>query len=149
MGREIELDFKYLQPQRRPQALSAFCSQLGRKASQTVLVLYISFVSFSFNSFRQAWQIGSVYLLNVASFVCQLNPQGRGAARGSRGGGGPSRGRHTGPQAQSMEKPKREAILDLSKYVNEKIRVKFTGGREGMCPGNSQRPLFLTPLVNP
>jgi len=31
-----------------------------------------------------------------------------------------------------MDKPKREAILDLSKYVNERIRVKFTGGREGM-----------------
>lgn len=34
-----------------------------------------------------------------------------------------------------MDKPKREAILDLSKYVNEKIRVKFSGGREGECPG--------------
>lgn len=32
----------------------------------------------------------------------------------------------------TMDKPKREAILDLSKYVNERIRVKFTGGREGM-----------------
>lgn len=31
-----------------------------------------------------------------------------------------------------MDKPKREAILDLSKYVNERIRVKFMGGREGM-----------------
>lgn len=31
----------------------------------------------------------------------------------------------------TMDKPKREAILDLSKYVNERIRVKFTGGREG------------------
>ena len=30
-----------------------------------------------------------------------------------------------------MDKPKREAILDLSKYMNERIRVKFTGGREG------------------
>lgn len=30
-----------------------------------------------------------------------------------------------------MDKPKREAILDLSKYTNERIRVKFTGGREG------------------
>jgi len=30
-----------------------------------------------------------------------------------------------------MDKPKREAILDLSRYMNEKIRVKFTGGREG------------------
>lgn len=33
----------------------------------------------------------------------------------------------------SMDKPKREAILDLSKYVNERVRVKFTGGREGQC----------------
>ena len=35
-----------------------------------------------------------------------------------------------------MDKPKREAILDLAKYVNERIRVKFTGGREGasVCP---------------
>ncbi len=30
-----------------------------------------------------------------------------------------------------MDKPKREAILDLTKYVNERIRVKFAGGREG------------------
>ena len=32
-----------------------------------------------------------------------------------------------------MDKPKREAILDLAKYVNERIRVKFTGGREGQA----------------
>lgn len=38
-----------------------------------------------------------------------------------------------GPQP-TMDKPKREAILDLSKYVNERIRVKFTGGREGVPP---------------
>jgi hypothetical protein len=31
-----------------------------------------------------------------------------------------------------MDRPKREAILDLSKYVNERLRVKFVGGREGM-----------------
>jgi len=39
-----------------------------------------------------------------------------------------------------MDKPKREAILDLSKYVNEKIRVKFTGGREvtGVLKGFDQ-----------
>jgi U6 snRNA-associated Sm-like protein LSm7 len=35
-----------------------------------------------------------------------------------------------------MDKPKREAILDLSKYVNERIRVKFTGGREGHDVGS-------------
>lgn len=32
---------------------------------------------------------------------------------------------------KDLSKGKREAILDLSKYVNERIRVKFTGGREG------------------
>jgi len=39
-----------------------------------------------------------------------------------------------------MDKPKREAILDLSKYANERIRVKFTGGREvtGILKGYDQ-----------
>lgn len=41
---------------------------------------------------------------------------------GMRGGRGPQ---------PTMDKPKREAILDLTKYVNERIRVKFAGGREG------------------
>ncbi|RXW25204.1 hypothetical protein EST38_g722 [Candolleomyces aberdarensis] len=64
--------------------------------------------------------------------------RGRGAARGAGRGGPAMRGgprppggiSHAGPGAPT-DKPKREAILDLSKYVNEKIRVKFTGGREG------------------
>ncbi|RDB23598.1 U6 snRNA-associated Sm-like protein LSm7 [Hypsizygus marmoreus] len=69
--------------------------------------------------------------------------RGRGAARGGRGGvGGPFKGRHGGPQGTqpTLEKPKREAILDLSKYVNERIRVKFTGGREvsGILKGYDQ-----------
>jgi len=39
-----------------------------------------------------------------------------------------------------MDKPRREAILDLSKYGNERIRVKFTGGREvtGILKGYDQ-----------
>jgi len=68
--------------------------------------------------------------------------RGRGAARGGRGGPGAFRGRSTGPQGSQppIDKPKREAILDLSKYVNEKIRVKFTGGREvtGILKGYDQ-----------
>ncbi|KAH6904460.1 hypothetical protein BKA70DRAFT_1373505 [Coprinopsis sp. MPI-PUGE-AT-0042] len=44
---------------------------------------------------------------------------------GGAGGGRPPPGGGPGPAG---EKPKREAILDLSKYVNDKIRVKFTGG---------------------
>ncbi|CAG8502781.1 2540_t:CDS:2 [Acaulospora colombiana] len=58
--------------------------------------------------------------------------RGRGATRGSgRGGRGNARGGHTfgGPDA----KPKKESILDLSKYMDKKIRVKFNGGREGEC----------------
>jgi len=54
---------------------------------------------------------------------------GRGATRGGgRGGRGSARGGHTfgGPDA----KPKKESILDLSKYMDKKIRVKFNGGRE-------------------
>ncbi|KAF8889025.1 hypothetical protein BD779DRAFT_1611148 [Infundibulicybe gibba] len=70
--------------------------------------------------------------------------RGRGSARGGpRGaGGGGFKGRHGGPQGSqpTLEKPKREAILDLSKYVNERIRVKFTGGREvtGLLKGYDQ-----------
>ncbi|PBK71848.1 U6 snRNA-associated Sm-like protein LSm7 [Armillaria solidipes] len=62
-----------------------------------------------------------------------MAPRGRGAGSSARGRGPP-----TG--SLSMDKPKREAILDLSKYVNERIRVKFTGGREvtGILKGYDQ-----------
>lgn len=67
--------------------------------------------------------------------------RGRGAPRGARGSSvsGRGRGGPQGPQP-TMDKPKREAILDLSKYVNERIRVKFTGGREvtGVLKGYDQ-----------
>jgi small nuclear ribonucleoprotein (snRNP)-like protein len=44
-------------------------------------------------------------------------------------GGGPSRGGKTG--TDDKDRPKRQAILDLAKYVDHRVRVKFTGGREG------------------
>lgn len=58
--------------------------------------------------------------------------------RGGRPGAGPIGGGPGGPGAG--DKPKREAILDLSKYANQKIRVKFTGGREviGVLKGFDQ-----------
>jgi U6 snRNA-associated Sm-like protein LSm7 len=66
--------------------------------------------------------------------------RGRGAARGGRGG--PIKRPIGGPQssAPAADKPRREAILDLSKYVDERIRVKFTGGREvtGILKGYDQ-----------
>lgn len=51
---------------------------------------------------------------------------------GGRGGGGGYRGGGYGSQQQA-EKPKKENILDLTKYMDKAITVKFTGGREGWC----------------
>ncbi|KAI2634719.1 like-Sm domain-containing protein [Hypomontagnella submonticulosa] len=63
---------------------------------------------------------------------------GGGHPRGARGGRGGGRGGHgadsgasggAAPQ-QERERPKKENILDLSKYVDKRITVKFNGGRE-------------------
>ncbi|PMD33502.1 U6 snRNA-associated Sm-like protein LSm7 [Hyaloscypha variabilis F] len=60
---------------------------------------------------------------------------GRGGGRGEhRGGGrGGPRGGHDsgrGGHGGDRERPKKENILDLGKYMDKKICVKFTGGRE-------------------
>ncbi|KAI4193229.1 MAG: hypothetical protein LQ350_008415 [Teloschistes chrysophthalmus] len=55
---------------------------------------------------------------------------GRGGGsdqRGGRGGGG--RGGTARGQSHA-EKPKKENILDLTKYMDKEITVKFNGGRE-------------------
>lgn len=69
--------------------------------------------------------------------------QGRGRGRGSASrGGGASTGRGGGAAGKGDDKPRREAILDLSKYVDKRVRVKFTGGREGkLC--------FSSPSLSP
>lgn len=57
---------------------------------------------------------------------------GRGSSRGGgdqRGGG---RGGRGGSNNQAAEKPKKENILDLTKYMDKQITVKFNGGREGL-----------------
>lgn len=54
--------------------------------------------------------------------------QGRGrGARGAPRGGPATRG---GAGGAREDRPKKEAILDLSKYVDKRVRVKFAGGRE-------------------
>lgn len=53
--------------------------------------------------------------------------RGGGGDRGGRGGGRGGRGGHG--QSDQPER-KREAILDLSKYADKRVRVKFNGGRE-------------------
>ncbi|KAI1417190.1 like-Sm domain-containing protein [Hypoxylon sp. FL1857] len=63
---------------------------------------------------------------------------GGGHSRGARGGRGGGRGGYGadsgasggGAQQQERERPKKENILDLSKYVDKRITVKFNGGRE-------------------
>lgn len=56
----------------------------------------------------------------------------RGSGRGGARGGGYSTHseRSIGPSGD-RERPKKENILDLSKYMDKKITVKFNGGREG------------------
>ena len=50
------------------------------------------------------------------------------AGRGAHGRGGASGG---GASQHQNEKPKKENILDLSKYMDKEVNVKFNGGREG------------------
>ncbi|KAK3311481.1 uncharacterized protein B0T15DRAFT_521591 [Chaetomium strumarium] len=67
---------------------------------------------------------------------------GRGGSRGGRGGGGGGRGGGGGAAAAgggaaagagadgNKERPKKENILDLKRYMDKRITVKFNGGRE-------------------
>lgn len=62
----------------------------------------------------------------------------RGSFRGGRGGGrGGPRGQQGSQQKSgggggAQEKPKKENILDLNKYMDKEVQVKFNGGREGI-----------------
>lgn len=68
--------------------------------------------------------------------------RGGGRGAGGRGGRGGAGGHHRGGRggaggaggeggAERSERPKKENILDLSRYQDKEIRVKFAGGREG------------------
>lgn len=61
------------------------------------------------------------------------NFRGGGRGRGDRGGrgGGGDRGGRGGGHASGGDR-KKENILDLSKYMDKYITVKFNGGREGV-----------------
>lgn len=54
--------------------------------------------------------------------------QHRGGRGGGRGGAAHSGG--AGGDHKDREKPKKENILDLNKYMDKRITVKFNGGRE-------------------
>ncbi|CAG9983414.1 hypothetical protein V2G26_009677 [Clonostachys chloroleuca] len=55
---------------------------------------------------------------------------GRGGGGGHRGGGHRGGGRGGARDGGERERPKKENILDLSKYMDKEITVKFNGGRE-------------------
>ncbi|CAF3433013.1 Sm-like protein lsm7 [Fusarium graminearum] len=55
---------------------------------------------------------------------------GRGQGSHPRGGRGGGRGGGAGGAQQERERPKKENILDLGKYMDKQITVKFNGGRE-------------------
>ncbi|KAK1252501.1 hypothetical protein MKX08_003688 [Trichoderma sp. CBMAI-0020] len=55
---------------------------------------------------------------------------GGGGYRGGRGGGRGGAG--AGAGGAQAERPKKENILDLAKYMDKAIIVKFNGGREGI-----------------
>lgn len=66
----------------------------------------------------------------------RTNFRGRGGGPGGRGRGSGRGGARDGAGAghqgkEQTEKPKKENILDLNKYVDKEISVKFSGGREG------------------
>jgi U6 snRNA-associated Sm-like protein LSm7 len=54
---------------------------------------------------------------------------GRGGGGAHRGGRGGNKGAAAG--ASQQERPKKENILDLAKYMDKQVTVKFNGGREG------------------
>lgn len=58
----------------------------------------------------------------------------RGSFRGGRGRGGrggQGQQKSGGGGGAQQEKPKKENILDLNKYMDKEVQVKFNGGREG------------------
>ncbi|EER26791.1 Sm-like protein lsm7 [Coccidioides posadasii str. Silveira] len=55
---------------------------------------------------------------------------GRGGRGGGAAGGGAGYQQQQQQQGQQQEKPKKENILDLTKYMDKEVHVKFSGGRE-------------------
>ncbi|KAJ5544418.1 U6 snRNA-associated Sm-like protein LSm7 [Penicillium pulvis] len=53
-----------------------------------------------------------------------------GGGGGGRGGGGRQSQQKSGGGGGAQEKPKKENILDLNKYMDKEVQVKFNGGRE-------------------
>lgn len=70
-----------------------------------------------------------------------------GGGRGGRGGSGTQGHPPSAGSQQQQERPKKESILDLAKYADKKIIVKFNGGREGEYPSIDAIPLLIALAV--
>ncbi|KAK5074106.1 U6 snRNP-associated protein Lsm7 [Lithohypha guttulata] len=68
---------------------------------------------------------------------------GRGQSRGSRGYDRGGRGGNAQSGREQQEKPKKENILDLTKYMHKQVQVKFNGGREDDEGNETTRDLGL------
>jgi U6 snRNA-associated Sm-like protein LSm7 len=68
----------------------------------------------------------------------------RGSFRGGRGRGGRQSQQKGGGGGGggAQEKPKKENILDLGKYMDKEVQVKFNGGREGEQKFGTSKPPF-------
>lgn len=66
--------------------------------------------------------------------------RGGGGGRGSHGGHHHGSNQHGGEGGSGESRPKKENILDLSKYNDKQITVKFNGGREGAFESPPPRP---------
>lgn len=64
---------------------------------------------------------------------------GRGNHRGGSGGGGRG-GRGGGQAGEHKERPKKENIIDLNRFMDKQLKIKFNGGREvvGVLKGFDQ-----------
>ncbi|KAJ5627690.1 Ribonucleoprotein LSM domain eukaryotic/archaea-type [Penicillium odoratum] len=58
-----------------------------------------------------------------------MSERGSFRGRGGRGGGRQPQ-QKSGGGGSAQEKPKKENILDLNKYMDKQVQVKFNGGRE-------------------
>ncbi|KAL8346012.1 hypothetical protein RB598_000087 [Gaeumannomyces tritici] len=72
--------------------------------------------------------------------------RGRGGGSGGRGRGdghsGGGRGDHHSGGGD-RDRPKKENILDLARYMDKEVQVKFNGGREDDDGNETSRPLGL------
>lgn len=86
------------------------------------------------DAYSIANKVASSYIFQPHNHLANMSERANfrgGRGRGDRGGRGNDRGGRGGGHAGAERK--KENILDLSKYMDKDISVKFNGGREGVA----------------